>query len=568
MKGRAAIRIMSEELARKIAAGEVIERPASAVKELLDNAIDAAARRIKVEVQEAGLKLIRVTDDGCGIPASELPLAFTSHATSKISGLVDLEHLTTLGFRGEALPSIAAVARVEVQTRTDDDPAGARIAIEFGRSVDGGTCSAPAGLRISVRDLFGNVPARRKFVRSLRAESGQIAGVVMQYALAQPTVQFGLWMDARPAFQSPGTGNLGDALAAVYGANIMPHVHPVDHEESGIRVEGLIGGPTITRSNRSAIHVFVNGRVVQNRSLAFALEQAYSGYLMVGRHPIASIHLRVRPDEVDANIHPSKSEVRFAREREVHGALHRAVSNALLEIRSSEVRPSISLARDGAEPVSETSPLAMDVDTTGTAPDGPNAMALLPELPVLRVFGQTKGAFIIAEGPDGLYMIDQHAAHERVLFDRLDQQLADGSVVSQPLLEAATVDLEPGQIQALEENGELLRKSGFLIEPFGTGACLIRAVPALSARSSPGELVVEVLRELQNLSDAATARDRALAAMACKGAVKAGQTLEAHEMRELVSQLERTLRPATCPHGRPTMIHLSHMQLEREFGRR
>jgi DNA mismatch repair protein MutL len=561
---------MPEALTLKIAAGEVVERPASAVKELLDNAIDAGARRIRVEIQEAGLKLIRVSDDGAGIPASELSLAFASHATSKISDLGDLDRLNTLGFRGEALASIAAVSRIEVSTRPPDATAGSRLAIEYGQTFDTEACSAPAGLRISIRDLFGNVPARRKFVRSLRAENGQVAGVVMQYALARPAVQIRLWVDGRITFQSPGTGNLGDALAAVYGAGMMPHVQPVAHEESALRVEGLICGPAITRPNRAAIHVFANGRVVQNRSLIFALEEAFDGYLMVGRHPVAAIHLWMPPDEIDANIHPSKNEVRFARDREVHGALHRAVGNALLEINAPEPRQSITVEHDGAEPVHGAwLPFEpQDPSTAPTTPDEAGQATLLAGMPVLRVFGQTKDAFIIAEGPDGLYMIDQHAAHERVLFDRLDQQLTTGSVVSQPLLDPATVDLEPAQMQALDENADLLIQSGFEIEPFGDGACLVRSIPAISARSGPADLVDEVLREIQHLSDPDAARERAMAAMACKGAVKAGQTLDVQEMRELVSQLEKTARPATCPHGRPTMIHLSHMQLEKEFGRR
>jgi DNA mismatch repair protein MutL len=345
----------------------------------------------------------------------------------------------------------------------------------------------------------------------------------------------------------------------------MPGMHPVEHEESGVQVHGLISGPARTRSNRSAIHVFVNSRVVQNRSLGFALEEAYSGYLMTGRHPMAAIHLRLAPEEIDANIHPSKIEVRFSRDREVHGAIHRGVSNALLEIRMSERRESITIATESHEPATAMLPFT---DEAGSDPQREEQAELLPAMPVLRVFGQTREAFIIAEGPDGLYMIDQHAAHERVLFDRLDQQLATGSVVSQPLLEPAAVGLQPGQMQALDENRDLLRETGFLLEPFGDGACLVRAIPSLSSRSSPMELVDEVLREIQNLTDAGAARERALAAMACKGAVKAGQTLDQQEMRELVAQLERTPRPGTCPHGRPTMIHLSHNQLEREFGRR
>jgi DNA mismatch repair protein MutL len=556
------IRVMSESLALKIAAGEVVERPASAVKELLDNAIDAGARIIKVEVREAGLALIRVVDDGCGIPRSELPLAFASHATSKIGELDDLEHLTTLGFRGEALPSIAAVSRVEVQTRAEGEQAGSRIVVEHGRTLAEGPCSAPRGLRLSVLDLFANVPARRKFVRSLRAENSQIQHVVMQEALAQPDVQFRLTIDGRDTFHSPGTGQLSDAVAAVYGVDVVAMTCPVHAEEADICVEGLVGTPSLTRPNRSAISIFVNGRPVQNRSLGFALEEAYSGFVMSGRHPLAAIHLSLLPQDVDVNIHPSKSEVRFARDREVHSLLHRAVANALLEIRL-EAR---ALATDPPAMPAVVSPAASQRLLPIEQPDS-EVVPLLPVMPALRVFGQANQMFIIAEGPDGLYMIDQHAAHERIIFDRLDQQLSERSTQSQPLLEPAALDLTPAQMVALELHHDLLTAVGFAVEPFGDGACLIRAVPALARGGEPLDLVGEVLSELHAAPEPAQARERALAMMACKAAVKAGQSLDVQEMRELVVQLERTPRPSTCPHGRPTMIHLSNSQLEREFGR-
>jgi DNA mismatch repair protein MutL len=561
------IRVMAPELAMKIAAGEVVERPSSAVKELLDNAVDAGASQISVEVREAGLKLLRVTDDGEGIAPEDLALAFTSHATSKIENLDDLEHLATLGFRGEALPSIAAVARVEVQTKTRDAPLGARFTVEYGEARDVGACASPGGVRITVSDLFGNVPARRKFVRSLRAEAGQIGAVLMQYALSQPGIRFTLSIDGRVTFRSPGNGKLADAVAAVHGPDVLADMIPVQLEEHGIGVNGLCSKPALTRANRSGLSVFVNGRTIQNRSLQFALEEAYSGFLMTGRHPLAAIHLTVPADEVDANIHPSKSEVRFARERAVHGVLYRAIANALLELRLRESGAGEQLEADAFAPVED----AVQPDLlpqNGSGEPLPEAQALLPRLPALRVFGQANSTFIIAEGPAGLYMIDQHAAHERVLYDLFDQQLSGGAVQSQVMLEPVSVPLTPDQMLALDENGDLLTEAGFALEPFGTDACLVRAIPALAGRGGPAELVGEVLNELLSAPNTGSARERALAAMACKAAVKAGATLDVKEMRELVAQLERTLRPATCPHGRPTMIHLSHTQLEREFGRR
>jgi len=558
---------MPPNLALKIAAGEVVERPASAVKELLDNAIDAGASQVAVEVREAGLKLLRVTDDGEGIAPEDLPLAFTSHATSKIADLADLEHLATLGFRGEALPAIAAVARVEVQTKTRDASLGTRFTVEFGEARDIGTCASPGGVRITVSDLFGNVPARRKFVRSLRAEGGQIQAVIMRYALSQPRIRFTLSIDGRVTFRSPGTGNIADAMAAVHGPDVLPDMIPVQTEEHGIGVHGLCGKPALTKANRSGLSVFVNGRTIQNRSLLFALEEAYSGFLMHGRHPVAAIHLTVPAEEVDANIHPSKSEVRFARDREVHGVLYRAIANALLEMRLRETGAVESLDADAFASVGG----AVQPDLLPHAESEeplPEAQPLMQGLPALRVFGQANSTFIIAEGPAGLYMIDQHAAHERVLYDLFDEQLSGGAVQSQALLEPVSLSITSEQMLALEENLDLLIEAGFALEPFGTDACLVRAIPALAGRGGPADLVNEVLNELQAAPQTGTARERALAAMACKAAVKAGSTLDVHEMRELVAQLERTLRPATCPHGRPTMIHLSHTQLEREFGRR
>ncbi len=566
MNGRRPIRIMAPDLALKIAAGEVVERPASAVKELLDNAVDAGASQISVEVREAGLKLIRVTDDGEGIAAEDLALAFTSHATSKIVDLDDLEHLATLGFRGEALPSIAAVARVDVQTKTKDAPHGTRFAVEYGETREAGACASPGGVRISVSDLFGNVPARRQFVRSLRAEGGQIQATVAQYALSRPAVRFTLSIDGRVTFRCPGTGILADAVAAVFGTDVLSDMIPVQAEERGIGVAGLCSKPALTRSNRSGLHVFVNGRTVQNRSLLFALEEAYSGFLMQGRHPVAAIHLTLPPGEVDANIHPAKSEVRFARDREVHGALYRAIGSALLAMRLGAAGTDDSIATDTFEVTDgAVQPDLLQSDRQDVSPE---PQVLIPGLPALRVFGQSNSTFIIAEGPAGLYMIDQHAAHERVLYDLLDQQFSGGTVQSQALLEPVSLSLTPEHMLALDENHELLARAGFELEPFGTDACLVRAIPALAGRGSPTDLIYEVLNELQTAPEPSSARERALAAMACKSAVKAGATLDVQEMRELVAQLEHTLRPATCPHGRPTMIHLSHTQLEREFGRR
>ncbi|HZS93671.1 MAG TPA: DNA mismatch repair endonuclease MutL [Chloroflexota bacterium] len=554
------IRVMPPELAQTIAAGEVVERPSSVVKELIENALDAGATRILVDIRDGGLSLIRVADDGHGIPRADVPLAFESHATSKIDSLDDLERLATLGFRGEALPSIAQVATVELQTRSAAEDVGTLYRTEFGSARPIAATARPPGTTVAVTHLFGNVPARRKFVRSLRAEAAASQSVVAQYAQARPDVALSLTIDDRQTFLSPGSDSLEDAIAAAQGAAILPNLICLDWEEGGVRVGGVVSTPDVTRQNRSAISFFANGRPIANRSLGFALEEAYSGYLMTGRHPLAVVHLTIDPSLIDANVHPAKSEVRFATDRLVHGAVHHAVANALADHRAA-VRPVGGLDYDQDDPATRATlrPLP-EMD----APAPP----MLQDLPALRVFGQTNAAFIVAEGPQGLYMIDQHAAHERILFDRLDAALDAGEVASQPLLEPTPVTLTATQMQALEDNGDLLRSTGFELEPFGDDACLVRSIPALAVRAATADLTREVLDELAVLPEPAAARERALAAMACKAAVKAGQTLDVREMREIVFQLERTPRPATCPHGRPTMIHLSHSQLEREFGRR
>jgi DNA mismatch repair protein MutL len=564
MNRSARIVVMPRDLALKIAAGEVVERPASAVMELLDNAVDAGASTITVDAKDAGLKLIQVVDDGRGIAADELHLAFHSHATSKITTLDDLQHLSTLGFRGEALPSIASISRIELRSRTDESAVGARITLEFGEAGPVTPCASPRGTRITVSDLFANVPARRAFVRSLRAEAGQIANLVGRYALAHPHIRFTCALDGRTVVSTPGTGNLVDAACEILGAKTVSSMITLSAEAHGIAAEGIISAPDLTRANRTAIYLFVNGRSVANRSLAFALEEAYSGYVMTGRHPLAVVHLTLPAADVDANIHPSKAEVRFAREREVHSVLHRAVADALLREHTRNHTAELSTIDTESVTAAEQAaiPLPLVPATTQDA---------IPEtsgMPALRVFGQANATFIIAEGPSGLYMIDQHAAHERIIFDRLDAQFDSATVPMQPLLEPASVTITPAQMSALEGNISLLHTAGFDVEPFGTDGCLVRAVPSVAGNSSPAELITEVLSEMENCIEPRAARERALASMACKAAVKAGSALDVAEMRELVLQLERTPRPATCPHGRPTMIHLSHSQLEREFGRR
>ncbi len=581
---RAPIRRLDAALAAKVAAGEVIERPASVVKELLENSIDAGATRVRVELVEGGQALIRVQDDGRGIPPPEVELAFQRHATSKMATLDDLFTIRTLGFRGEALPSIAAVAEVELASCCADDggeqggQAHGTVVQAHGAAV---TRQAPRGLppgtTVTVRDLFTAVPARLKYLKSRSGEVAAVQSVVAHYAMAYPALRLTLYSESRPIFSSPGTGRLSDVVAALYGADVAGRMLEIEGGHRDTRVWGLVTPPDINRPSRAYQSFFVNGRWVRNRMLAVALEEAYHTHLMVGRHPIGVVYLSLPPDLVDVNAHPTKSEVKFLYDREVFAAVRNAASAAVLATMPEPGRVLGGIDTPDGEEMAEQQPFALgdDPGAAPTAPAGPRdesggpAARPRPDMmPVLRVLGQANSLYIIAEGPDGVYMVDQHAAHERVIFDELMGVAPDRPVEAQFLLEPLPVELSAAQCEALETCADDLTPLGFAVEPFGAAACLVRAVPAVLAAGDPTETLRELLESRATKGEVADWRERSLTTIACKSAVKAGQSLALEEMRQLLYRLERTARPRTCPHGRPTMILLSASQLEREFGRR
>ena len=578
---RAPIRRLDAALAAKVAAGEVIERPASVVKELLENSIDAGATRVRVELVEGGQALIRVQDDGHGIPPAEVELAFQRHATSKMAVLDDLFNIQTLGFRGEALPSIAAVAEVELAScragaaGEQGDQAHGVVVQAHGAAV---TRLAPRGLppgtTVTVRDLFAAVPARLKYLKSRSGEVAAVQSVVAHYAMAYPALRLTLYSEGRPIFSSPGTGRLSDVVAALYGADVAGRMLEIEGGHRDTRVWGLVTPPDINRPSRAYQSFFVNGRWVRNRMLTVALEEAYHTHLMVGRHPIGVVYLSVPPDLVDVNAHPTKSEVKFLYDREVFAAVRNAASVAVLATMPEPGRVLGGIDMPGGEEGVEQQPFALSNDegasfaTPRDESGGPAARPRPDMMPVLRVLGQANSLYIIAEGPDGVYMVDQHAAHERVIFDELMGVAPDRPVEAQFLLEPLPVELSAAQCEALEVCADDLTPLGFAVEPFGTAACLVRAVPAVLASGDPTETLRELLESRAAKGEVADWRERSLTTIACKSAVKAGQPLALEEMRQLLYRLERTARPRTCPHGRPTMILLSASQLEREFGRR
>ncbi len=589
---RPGIQILPADVAARIAAGEVIERPVSVVRELLDNAIDAGASRISVEIEDGGVGLIRIADDGRGIPPEQVELAFERHATSKISGLADLGHVHTLGFRGEALPSIAAAGDVEITTRAASEPVGVHALFIDAVAVRRSARPVPVGTTFAVRDLFARLPGRRKFLAGPAAESRQVTVLVSHYALAYPAIAFTLSSGGRSVLRTPGDGDLRHAFAAIYGADTAALMLDVDHEEEGVRVSGLAGPPSLHRGNRAAISVFVNGRWVQSRPLVFAVVDAYQSQLPLGRHPFAALSLGLADDEVDVNVHPAKAEVRFRDDRAVGRAVRHAVSGALEQsspvswlprppagaaatvplsvfpepaLRARLDRPA---ALESPAPLQAVMPLgrgaaADPVAVASPAPGGTHREVL----PLLRVVGQMASTYVVAEGPDGMYLIDQHAAHERVVYDRLlGRQRSDPA--TQPLLEPALLELDPVLASVVEEHGEHLASLGLAIEAFGDGACLVRAVPPGLTDGAIEPRLRALLEQLANDRRVADPFGRAAATVACHSSVRAGMAMTLEEMRRLVQDLEQTANPRTCPHGRPTLVHVGTELIERQFGRR
>ncbi len=567
------IKVLDRETVAQIAAGEVVERPASVVKELVENALDAGSTQISVEVRAGGVSLIRVMDNGSGIPAGEVALAFERHATSKIGSLGDLQSIGSLGFRGEALPSIAAVAQVEIVTGASGESAGTYLSLENGAVTSRKSQARARGTTVTVRNLFRRVPARLKFLKTVPTENSHIANVVSQYALAFPEVGFTLSVDGKVTMRTSGRGGLIDSIIDVYGvemASKMLAVSSADEEwQSGkststTRVSGMVGSPELGRAGRGYLSFFINRRWVTSRLLSWAVEEAYHGLLMVGKHPVAVLNISLPPQEVDVNIHPAKSEVKFQNEHDVFRAVQKAVRQTLVaqmpaprieEVAAAYVAP----AARGQE---------LWTQTEGTRlPSSPEApQPLMVSLPVLRVLGQVLNSYIVAEGPDGLYLIDQHAAHERVRFEQVKLQRSQHAVEVQGLLEPVTFEVSPRQDEILKSYYRELAEFGFSLEPFGARTYLVRAVPGLLAGDSWAGMLRELLDSLSGESRS-NWEEKIVASIACHGAVRSGQALSDDEMRELVRQLERAATPHTCPHGRPTIIHLSSRQLEKEFGR-
>jgi DNA mismatch repair protein MutL len=582
------IQRLSELVIAQIAAGEVVERPASVVKELTENALDAGATNIQVSVAGGGRQLLRISDNGYGINAAEVEIAFARNATSKLQTAEDLITIATLGFRGEALCSIAAVAHVTCVTRHASETHGTKLVIEGGTIVSRQSVGAPAGTVITVENLFYNVPARLKFLKKDATERRLIAQIVMQMAMAYPAVRFVLEQDGREAFRSPGSGKLEDVLVAAYGVEEASNMAPVDGATNGIHVSGFTSSPELWRNDRTRIMLFVNGRIVQDSSLAHAVSQAYQGVLQQGQHPVAALMVRLPAEDVDVNVHPTKAEVRFRDPSRVFTAVQRAVREAInrpFDLPTEGARPDGPRIIGGILPTrpahQQTLALTGESDTVApniarVAPDIPQAEeddfshvpegAGLPEnprtLPVLRVVGQVGASYIIAEGPAGMYLIDQHGAHARVLYSQVKAHLAAGTLRQATDLPGATV-LNAAQAKLLEQALPLLATLGIDLETFGPNTYRVAAAPSMTEGFDADSIINTILGELR----ADDPQDAALRGLCRLAAVKAGQVLDHNQMQALVRQLERTPEPFSSPDGTPTLVHLSSEQLKREFRR-
>ncbi|HEX4639749.1 MAG TPA: DNA mismatch repair endonuclease MutL [Chthoniobacterales bacterium] len=593
------IRLLPEILASQVAAGEVIERPASVVKELVENSIDAGARKIEVSVRRGGISLIRVVDDGCGMDRDDALLSLERHATSKIRTAADLAAIATLGFRGEALPSIASVSRFRLTTRERDAVAGTEIIVAGGKIEtvrDGG--EAP-GTQIEVRSIFYNLPARRKFLRSENTESRNLEHQLHLQATGHPEIAFAFVRDERVVFQLPPAANLSERIRDLHGKDLVDRLLPVEErKDSIIRIRGLIGQAGVSRQTRAQQLVFVNGRAVENAVLTAALREGYHTALMKGQFPVTFLFLDLDPGAVDVNVHPAKREVRFRDPNGVREAVVDTIRRTLESGRhewqqqfrapavagivdpgravaaaSLPIEPGSPIPAATTEPLPSFAPMPEEsltsVSTSSPWNDQPAASALRSQQ--FQIIGILNKLYVLMENQDGLVLVDQHAAHERILFEELRRRMEEQGVPSQRLLLAQTFELAPRDAEWVERNAATLQKMGIGIEPFGQNAFKIDSLPTFLDVSDPVTFMRKVIDGLKSASNGSSAMrlgEEMIAKTVCRHAVKANDPLRYLEVEKLITDLLQCDLPYCCPHGRPTMIQISLAELEKKFGRK
>ncbi|HUO05909.1 MAG TPA: DNA mismatch repair endonuclease MutL [Candidatus Binataceae bacterium] len=606
------VHILPEQVASQIAAGEVVERPASAVKELIENALDAGAGAISVEIERGGCGLIALADDGCGMTREDAILSLRRHATSKIRGVADLEAIRTLGFRGEALASIASVSHLKMRTRRPADAHGTEIDADGGNIEDARACAMAPGTRIEVRDLFFNTPARLKFLKSAATEQGAIAEIIQRLALSNHEIAFSLHADGRAMLEFPRAKSALERARQVLGPKLADKMLAFERERAGISVTGLVATSQESFATARSIFTFVNGRAVRDRMLTRAIEQAYQTLIPRGRHPAAVVFVEPRIADVDVNVHPMKTEVRFRNSGAIFEAVYHAVRDRLADQTDSGVAapaPAAIYSPDEKGPVARDamavrSPERIDAAPAPQAvvrenrplrlvPDAPvqaplnltrdrDAVAMHPASPPtapiplysqLRMIGQLFAGYIVLEGDDGLLLIDQHAAHERVTFERLRGEVAHGGIRTQAMLTPLTIELDPARAAKVQAALPELRAIGFDVEPFGAATLLLKGAPAVFGAEGGTKLLSDMIDSLSdgnlrpNTASQAGAMEDLLKQLACHGSIRVGRRLSDAEIHALLADLDRTEFKTNCPHGRPVHINFGRGQIERMFRR-
>jgi DNA mismatch repair protein MutL len=589
--------ILSEDIANKIAAGEVVERPASIVKELVENSIDAGADDIRVELEKGGYQSILVMDNGSGIEREDVALVFERHATSKIHDFADIYNISSFGFRGEAMPSIASVAHVELLTRRKDDPAGTKASVTAGIIKEIVPIGCPAGTQIFVTKIFENVPARRKFLKTEATEQSLCIDAITRLALAHPEIRFKVMVNGREFFAAPAAKDTNERISMVMGADFSAHSISVYAQKNNAVLAGFISRPEFTRSNSKNIFLFVNKRFVRDNSVTHAVMSAYRQIIEARRYPAAVLFLDLPPADVDVNVHPAKMEVRFKDSRSIHDLVSQTIAQSLAtaptdkgnfayRLTMREKMPAPALRHPQEKFLSDSSGLfsrqnmqqAISADLLSRSVAGKEKQLNIAEsagskdvsFANARYLGQFADTYLVFAGPDGLLVIDQHAAHERIILERLKKSSAQ-RIISQPLLLPEVVSLNPGQINLFAGSIDLLQELGLEVEIFGRDAVVVKALPAILPNIQPREVIADIadqLSEQNQMPDLLERKEKILAALACRAAIKANTVLSAAEVAALCRDLEETPYNLTCPHGRPVSVNFSLSEIERIFKRK
>ena len=575
------IEVLDPQISSLIAAGEVIERPVSVIKELIENSIDSGATRINIETVSGGLDQIKISDNGSGINSEDSPLVFERFATSKVRNKDDLMQITTLGFRGEALFSIAAVSEIEMITKTISDKLATQIFVDQGKINSISYTASVVGTMICVSNLFKNFPARKKFMKTPRSEAAKITSLVQQFILSHPGISFELIQNNSKKFFSVGNGDLRDAVSSVYGDETSSEMlEIISDSNQEIKITGLIGSVFQHRQNRNGISLYINGRMVQNRSLSFSLEQAYHDHIPNKKFPIGVINIQVPFDEIDVNIHPAKTEVRLINENQIFSLLQRTVRKTLnsdsLVKRVPVFQNNISLSTQHSDP-SEFWPIPKSNDNnlnyfeknSSTNDLRGSESSLKVILDSLLVIGQISSTYIVCEGSNGLYLVDQHAAHERILFERILSRNLNEDVEIQRFLDPFVLEVDDFQREFLEENLESITSLGYLVEEFGTNSIILRGVPKIISTKDPVDSFVELINnDSRKFMNMPSSFEKIVATIACHGSVRAGDQLAITQMQDLINQLKFAENSNNCPHGRPTVLNVDTKTIETYFGRR